>query len=47
MAIRNGNITDEAQVRKLIGDRVSAIRAKDVDGAISKVARATSCCSTS
>lgn len=38
MATQAGNATPEARIRTLIEDRVKAIRAKDVDGCVSRSA---------
>lgn len=38
MTIENSKATDEAQIRTLIENRVKAVRAKDVNGAMSNVA---------
>ncbi len=38
MTTDNGKATDEAQISALIDDRVNAVRAKDVDGAVANVA---------
>ena len=38
MTTANKKVTDEAQIRELIEDRIRAIRAKDVDAATSQVA---------
>lgn len=38
MAIGNGKATDEAQIRTLLEERVKAVRARDIRGAMSNIA---------
>ena len=37
MTTASSKATDEAQIRKLIDDRVKAVRARDIDGAMSNI----------